>query len=767
LVHYGKTTYSPIMSPHCIPVVIRSLSWPPTHPGSVAQVQCPAGTRGLAHWACGNSAVDQPSWLTQQPDLSECQSYWIDKIILELRKSDSIVTIAQDMVDYVRVNTLYGGDIIAIIKAMTIITEKLDFQVRNIPTLDQREAMAMEVAQSISKVASNLLEVKNLSAWKDLPSRLRTKLISSFISSLQQFLLILPRTIANDREVSLSSPNLLMVLKKMSFRNIRSTEFPSPASQSTRDWAQYTDRVQIPDLVLMENMAVDGSHAIFLATRNLDQLMSSSSTDRSTNTRRTVKIVNSQVVHVSLNQKDSYSTVEEPITVLFRHLSTFTNLTRPECVSWDTGINAWSGARCTTGFSNSTHTICECNTVGTMALLETLDSEGGADSRHEVTMVFIVIVSITVTIIVAISAVLLSVYCSRVKVESELKLCISRAGFPCFKSSKASPQNSYSYASNLSNLYSTGTGSPTFTSLTSPHHNFSTLASHNIFPNRDFMMITQEQQHQQLQQQQQHVHMYTPAELGLDPNKLTEQQQSATFHHQHHHQLMQNGHQMTGRSVPGPQVAIRDIIIQNGNSSQRSTTMQQPARVPLHDVSTLFHQQRLAGGLPAEQLTSSTPIAFQHMEEVPLSNWGEGVSSHIYMEVDPLYNIAVIPGRANVQQHQIATVNNKKQIPNSATQVEFITSPCSEEEELDCSTPGLGSSNCSQSSSGYSTAPPSEYYGKTRQPSDRKLGPRNIPTSGPGQTIMYSSNLSEPQQMNIKNLTKEHVFNMNQYNQLT
>lgn len=68
--------------------------------------------------------------------------------------------------------------------------------------------MAMEVAQSISKVASNLLEVKNLSAWKDLPSRLRTKLITSFISTLQQFLLILPRTIANDREVSLSSPNL-------------------------------------------------------------------------------------------------------------------------------------------------------------------------------------------------------------------------------------------------------------------------------------------------------------------------------------------------------------------------------------------------------------------------------------------------------------------------------------------------------------------------------------------------------------------------------
>ena len=154
LVHYGKTTYSPIISPHCLPVVIRSLSWPPTHPGSVAQVPCPAGTRGLAHWACANSAVNQPSWLTQQPDLSECQSYWIDKIILELRKSDSIVTIAQDMVDYVRVNTLYGGDIIAIIKAMTIITEKLDFQVILIFLLDSKSLITQILIKDLTELHS-------------------------------------------------------------------------------------------------------------------------------------------------------------------------------------------------------------------------------------------------------------------------------------------------------------------------------------------------------------------------------------------------------------------------------------------------------------------------------------------------------------------------------------------------------------------------------------------------------------------------------------
>ena len=219
----------------------------------------------------------------------------------------------------------------------------------------------------------------------------------------------------------------------MSFRNIRGTEFPSPAAQSTRDWTTYTDKVQIPALVLMENMAVDGSHAAFLTSKNLDRLMSSAATSSAAVTmshtaadqrlatpRKTMKVVNSQVVHITLGQAESYSTVEEPIKIMFRHISTFSNLTRPECVSWDTGISAWSGARCATAFSNATHTWCECNTVGTLALLETLDTaggvSGGADTRHEVTLVFIVIVSITVTIIIAISAVLLSVYCSRVKV---------------------------------------------------------------------------------------------------------------------------------------------------------------------------------------------------------------------------------------------------------------------------------------------------------------------------------------------------------------
>ena len=140
--------------PKCPPRRIRSLTWPWTAAGHGAEVACPPGAAGRAHWRCGLNTAGQPVWTGHAPDLSQCQSAWMAKVILELRGSDSIVTISRDLVDYVAANPLYGGDVMAAVNAVTIITEKLEYQLRSIPTLEQQEAMAMEVAQSILKVTT-------------------------------------------------------------------------------------------------------------------------------------------------------------------------------------------------------------------------------------------------------------------------------------------------------------------------------------------------------------------------------------------------------------------------------------------------------------------------------------------------------------------------------------------------------------------------------------------------------------------------------------
>jgi latrophilin 1 len=206
----------------CPPRRVRTVSWPWTAVGTVAEVACPVGTGGTARWACqiaGGSGSSRQSKETAAvtaawepaaptPDLSECQSTWMGRILADLRKSDAVGTIAADLVQYVAANPLYGGDIAATVSAMTIIGEKLEYQLTAIPTMEQREAMVVEVAQSLLRTASSLLDVDSLAAWMDLPPRLRRRTLADFLGALERAGHLLPHAIPADREVSISSQNV-------------------------------------------------------------------------------------------------------------------------------------------------------------------------------------------------------------------------------------------------------------------------------------------------------------------------------------------------------------------------------------------------------------------------------------------------------------------------------------------------------------------------------------------------------------------------------
>ena len=202
--HIG--TVSPLAM--CPPRNIRALSWTWTRPGTVARQSCPPGTVGVARWSCVASGSATPIWSPTSPDLSDCQSVWMEKIIRDLRKSELIINLANDLMQYVSVNALYGGDIKSAIDAMTIIAEKMQYQLRNIPTREQREAMVMELVQSLTKIASNLLSDTNLAAWQDLPRSQQTRFLTNFVSALERTGTLLPGVVEADQEVSMSSDNL-------------------------------------------------------------------------------------------------------------------------------------------------------------------------------------------------------------------------------------------------------------------------------------------------------------------------------------------------------------------------------------------------------------------------------------------------------------------------------------------------------------------------------------------------------------------------------
>ena len=201
----------------CPPRNIRGLRWSWTVPGTVARQSCPPGTTGEARWTCSQTTdpttgTSSPAWSPASPDLSQCQSVWMEKIISELRTSDLIINLANDLMQYVSVNALYGKDITSAVDAMTTIAEKMQYQLREIPTREQREAMVMELVQSLTKIGSFLLADKNLPAWQDLPANQQTRFLTNFISALEKTGSLLPGVVEADQEVSPVSKATVLAL---------------------------------------------------------------------------------------------------------------------------------------------------------------------------------------------------------------------------------------------------------------------------------------------------------------------------------------------------------------------------------------------------------------------------------------------------------------------------------------------------------------------------------------------------------------------------
>ena len=143
----------------CSSEVARTLSFPRARGGSLITLSCPLGTKGEARWKC---SVGGGAWESAHPDLSGCRSLWLLKIHDQLkRKAASVVHLAKEMSHYTASNPLYGGDILALIDAIGVITEKMLYEPPDIPTLEQREAVVMEIVQSVIKTASIMVSESN------------------------------------------------------------------------------------------------------------------------------------------------------------------------------------------------------------------------------------------------------------------------------------------------------------------------------------------------------------------------------------------------------------------------------------------------------------------------------------------------------------------------------------------------------------------------------------------------------------------------------
>jgi len=605
---------------HCQPRKIRALTWEWTVAGSEAVLECPQGTTGLATWKCASVTSDMGTtarWETPSPNLGQCESFWMTKIQEDLKRSGNIVNIAQDMVQYIAANALYGGDIKSAINAIGIIAEKMHFQLTNIPTQEQKEAVVMELVQSVIKSASILLSEHMLPAWQDLEQDVQMKFLSNFMRALENTGRLLPKAVTRDQEASISSQNILLSVKKISFRNIIRTHFPSRAARATRDWQDYQDSIEIPALVLMENMKNDVAEIVFLSFKNLEHLLLPTNIERVIAGKegqvleKTHRVVNSQVILASMGHQKQGVVVNEPITMLFQHKST-KNVTNPKCVYWDFTRNAWSGYGCSLLFTNSSHSQCSCDGhLSSYALVDEVEVE---DSLSHMTFLVVVIIAITVSFITLLSLVLVIIYCRKVKVQDHWKKRLAASKLPCFQKQETRSYNT--------NLYG---GSPTFRGRS---RNSSLRGTPNFIPKNDFMVLSQGSTAGQY--------------LGCQA---------------------------------GPQAP--------------SNHMRNPERMSSID----HHQQQQYARYIQEGVEGAQGHLYQ-----PSSQQYSG--AHIYMEVDPIYSGIGL-------------------LHHSETHSEIMSSEPSEEDLVGVHSTEIVSSNSSQASSGYSTAPSHHIQGNTPQPNQQ------------------------------------------------
>ena len=340
------------------------------------------------------------------------------KIIRELRKSELILGLASELMQYVSANPLYGGDVKSAVNAMTIITEKMQYQLEKVPTVEQREAMVMELAQATVKTASSLLSPENLPAWQDLPTSQRSRFVSHLVSTLERAGSLLPASLPPDREASVSSTNVLLTVRRISFRNIHRTHLPSVASLATQAWRDYSDSVEVPALVLMENMQAEGAMLVFLSLKHMEELAGAPGG----------QLVTSQVVHLSLG---GGQVVREPLTVTLEHSS---KGGEARCVLWQPESQNWNSEFCSTLESNLTHSTCHCSRLGTFALLQ--DQRQPGDEVARMNFLVTVIIAISVSIVFFVSIILAFIYCYRMKAHQQLKLRLGRADLPCLRQQK-------------------------------------------------------------------------------------------------------------------------------------------------------------------------------------------------------------------------------------------------------------------------------------------------------------------------------------------
>ncbi|CAN8004689.1 unnamed protein product, partial [Ixodes hexagonus] len=354
-----------LLTDFCQPVTMREISWNWTRAGEVAVYPCPGGARGDARWQCG---VNPVKWLSERPDLSGCNSFWVGDLERRIHDGVSVVNLASELAQKTRVKALYGGDLLHTTSIVQQLLSKMEDKLDQALDSYQRQQVVEELMNSVVDFSSNLLEEHQRSSWGDLPPMEQRAAASSLLEGLERNAMLLVKSHSANMNYSRLQSNIMVAVRVMGLQSVTDLLFPDPKMVRGTPWADLGDSIYLPYKTLLESARNGVVKVAFFSYRQMEAILSAPSPTSGNGVRGNVtRLVNSRVMAAALGRRRALG-LSQPVVVTLRH-NKEENVSDPECVFWDFSKRDWSGRGCWVESNNQTHTTCACNHLTNFAVL--------------------------------------------------------------------------------------------------------------------------------------------------------------------------------------------------------------------------------------------------------------------------------------------------------------------------------------------------------------------------------------------------------------
>lgn len=348
---------------YCQPVIARDIFWNWTRAGDVAVYPCPGGSKGDARWQCG---VNPVKWLSDRPDLSGCNSFWVGDLEQRISGGTSVVNLGSELSQKTRVKSLYGGDLLHMTSIVQQLLSKMEDELDQASDSYQRQQVVEELMNSVVDFSSNLLERHQAGAWADLPPMEQRAAASSLLEGLERNAMLMVKSHSTNLNYSRLQNNIMATVKVQSIQSVTDMIFPDPSIVRGTSWSDSGDSIYLPYKTLLESARNGVVKVAFFSYRQMESiLLASNPTEAVSN--NTVRLVNSRVVAAALGRRRVLG-LTQPVLITLRH-SQEENVSDPQCVFWDFSKRDWSQHGCWVEASNETHTVCACDHLTNFAVL--------------------------------------------------------------------------------------------------------------------------------------------------------------------------------------------------------------------------------------------------------------------------------------------------------------------------------------------------------------------------------------------------------------